>query len=80
MKDQRLELKFNISDIFNQDIIVYRNTRVVDYTTENPNPETGKPGTTYLDLTKDMNYNKGDYVMNRIKKGINISINASYKF
>lgn len=80
MKDQRLELKFNISDIFNQDFIVYRNTRVVDYTAENPNPDTGTGGTYYLDLTGDMNYNKGDYIMSRIKKGINLSISASYKF
>ncbi|MBB4034797.1 outer membrane receptor protein involved in Fe transport [Dysgonomonas hofstadii] len=80
MKDQRLELKFNISDIFNQDIIVYRNTRIVEYTAENPDPETGKSGTVYMDLTGDMNYNKGDYVMSRIKKGINLSLSASYKF
>ena len=80
MKNQRLELKLNISDIFNQDIIVYRNTRIEEYTAENPNPETGTGGTFYLDLTGDMNYNKGDYVMSRIKKGINLSIGASYKF
>ena len=80
MKDQRLELKFNISDIFNQDIVVYRNTRIVEYTAENPDPETGKSGTVYMDLTGDMNYNKGDYVMSRIKKGINLSVSASYKF
>lgn len=80
MKDQRLELKFNISDIFNQDIIVYRNTRIVEYTAENPDPETGKSGAVYMDLTGDMNYNKGDYVMSRIKKGINLSLSASYKF
>ncbi|MBD8387770.1 TonB-dependent receptor domain-containing protein [Dysgonomonas sp. BGC7] len=80
MKDQRLELKFNISDIFNQDIIVYRNTRIVEYTAENPDPETGKSGTVYMDLAGDMNYNKGDYVMSRIKKGINLSLSASYKF
>lgn len=80
MKDQRLELKFNISDIFNQDIIVYRNTRVVDYTSEKPNPETGKPGTVYLDLTENMDYNKGDFIMSRIKKGISLSISANYKF
>lgn len=80
MKDQRLELKFNISDIFNQDIIVYRNTRIEEYSAENPDPETGTSGTFYRDLTGDMDYNKGDYVMSRIKKGINLSISASYKF
>lgn len=81
MKDRRLELKFNISDIFNQYIIVYQNTRTVEYTAENPNPETGgTSGTFYLDLTDDMDYNDGDWVMSRINKGINLSISASYKF
>lgn len=77
---QKLEVKLNASDILNQDIIVYRNTQIVDWTQENPNPETGLTGTEYLDLTDDLNYNPGDQVMSRIKKGVNLSLSVSYKF
>lgn len=77
---QKMEIKLNASDILNQDVIVYRNTRIVEWTLENPNPETGKPGTEYLDLTGDKGYNPGDQVMSRIKKGVNLSLSVSYTF
>ena len=76
---QKLEVKLNASDILNQDIIVYRNTKIVEWTAENPNPE-GLTGTEYLDLTDDLNYNPGDQVMSRIKKGMNLSLSVSYNF
>ena len=34
----------------------------------------------YADLTSDMNYNPGDWVMSRIKKGISLSLSVGYKF
>ena len=77
---QKMEIKLNVSDILNQDIIVYRNTRIVEWTSENPNPETGTTGTEYLDLTGDKGYNPGDQVMSRIKKGVNLSLSVSYTF
>lgn len=72
LKEQRLELKFNASDILNQDVIVYRNRAVYR----------GEDLATFVtDLTaKGMDYNKGDWVMSRIKKGVNFSVSASYRF
>lgn len=67
---QKLEVKLNASDILNQDIIVYRNTQIVD----------SSDGTEYVDLTDDMDYNDGDQIMSRIKKGVNLSLSLSYKF
>ena len=59
---ERLEVKFNASDLLNEDILIYRNT---DYR-----------GDPKLD---DMNYNSGDWVMSRIKKGVNLSVSVSYR-
>ncbi len=67
---QKLEVKLNVSDILNQDIIVYRNTRIDD----------SSGGVEYLDLTDNMDYNPGDQVMSRIKKGVTLSLSVSYKF
>jgi TonB-dependent receptor len=67
---QKLEVKLNVSDILNQDIIVYRNTRIDD----------SSGGVEYLDLTDNMDYNPGDQVMSRIKRGVNLSLSVSYKF
>lgn len=64
---ERLEIKFNASDLLNEDIIVYRNCKYV----ENKG---------YIDLTSDMNYNTGDWVMSRINKGVNLSLSVGYKF
>ncbi|KMW80021.1 TonB-dependent receptor [Bacteroides sp. 3_1_13] len=70
---ERLEVKFNASDLLNQDIIVYRNCGN-DPLVEDPN------GGAYEDLTSDMNYNSGDWVLSRIKKGINLSLSVGYRF
>ena len=70
---EKLEVKFNASDILNQDVIVYRNCGYepgVD-----PNNDKG-----YADLTSNMNYNSGDWVLSRIKKGINLSLSVGCKF
>ena len=64
---ERLEIKFNASDLLNEDIIVYRNCGYV----ENEG---------YKDLTSDMNYNTGDWLMSRIKRGVNLSLSVGYKF
>ncbi len=71
---QKLEIKFNISDLLNEDIIVYRNHSF-------PGTEVDEDGSYFVDRTaQGMDYNKGDYVMSRISKGVNMSISASYKF
>ena len=69
--DKRLELKLNASDILNQDIIVYRNRAVYSSDMIDENVDRTSIG---------MNYNDGDWVISRMKKGINLSISASYKF
>ncbi len=70
---QCMEIKFNISDLLNEDIIVYQNSGYVNGTDE--------PDKSYIDRTGlGMDYNEGDWVMSRIKKGINLSLSASYKF
>ena len=71
--NESLEVKFNASDLLNQDITVYRNCGTVPgVDTENDKG--------YADLTSNMNYNSGDWVMSRIKKGINLSLSIGYKF
>lgn len=70
--NERLEVKFNASDLLNQDIIVYRNCGYEI-------GDTGNDGA-YVDLTDDMGYNPGDWLMSRIKKGINLSLTIGYKF
>ena len=65
---EKFELRFNVSDMLNEDIIVYRNCQY-DYVNGG-----------YADLTSDMNYNSGDWIVSRIKKGVNLSLSASYKF
>ena len=69
---ERLEIKFNASDLLNQDVIAYRNC---GYEIGDPNNDKS-----YADLTSDMNYNSGDWVLSRIKKGINLSLSIRYKF
>ena len=73
--NERLEVKFNASDLLNQDILVYRNSSY----RWNKNPNDGDPDV-FGDRTQDMDYNSGDYVMSRIKKGINLSFSVGYKF
>lgn len=71
---ERLEVKVNASDLLNQDIIVYRNCGY-----ENAPKDPGNDRS-YADLTDDMGYNPGDWVISRIKKGINLSLSIGYKF
>lgn len=70
----RMEIKFNASDLLNQDVIVYQNCSP---SKTDRDPENDKA---YVDLTSDMNYNSGDWVLSRIKKGVNLSLSVSYKF
>ena len=76
---ERLEVKFNASDILNEDIIIYRNCSTnVDL---NNGGADNEPDKAYTDRTSlGMDYNEGDWVMSRIKKGINLSMSVSYKF
>lgn len=66
---QRMELKFNVSDFLNQDIIVYRNTNSRGVS----NKEEDR-------TSLGMDYNAGDDVKSRINKGVNYSFSVSYKF
>jgi TonB-dependent receptor len=67
--NQRMEVKFNVSDLLNQDIIIYRNT--------NSRGASNKEE----DLTSSgMDYTPGDDVKSRINKGVNYSFSVSYKF
>lgn len=70
----RMEIKFNASDLLNQDIIVYQNCSPSKTDRDPANDKA------YVDLTSDMNYNSGDWVLSRIKKGVNLSLSVSYKF
>ncbi|WP_170164500.1 TonB-dependent receptor [Sinomicrobium pectinilyticum] len=72
---QKMEVKFNISDLFNQDFIIYRNS---DY--DPTNDQSVDPGTYHDRTGLGMDYNKGDWVMSRVKKGTNLSLSVSYKF
>ncbi|WP_071145274.1 TonB-dependent receptor [Bacteroides ihuae] len=73
---ERLEFKFNASDLLNQDAIVYRNCGYKN------GAEVGQPDVkTYEDRTAlGMNYNAGDWVLSRIKRGVNLSFSIGYKF
>ena len=70
---EKLEVKFNASDLLNQDVIVYRNCGYEPGVDQNNDKG-------YADLTSNMNYNSGDWVLSRIKKGINLSLSVGYKF
>jgi len=65
--NKKLEIKANISDLLAQDVITYRNCAYKNYTIEDR-----------TDLGLD--YNPGDWLLNRIKKGSSYSISISYKF
>ena len=76
---QRLEVKLNASDVLNEDIIVYRNTGDTNIGGTEV-PAGYQTGHKYDNTSVGMDYNEGDYVMNRIGKGINLSIAVTYKF
>lgn len=71
--NEQLEVKFNASDLLNQDVVVYRNCGYEP----GVDPNNDKA---FADLTSDMNYNSGDWVMSRLKKGINLSLSIGYRF
>ena len=82
---ERMEIKFNASDLLRQDNIVYRNCSFLQYhNVEGSDPVAdGDPekGVIYIDRTKiGMNYDKGDWVLNRTRKGVSLSLSVSYKF
>jgi hypothetical protein len=72
---QRLEVKFNVSDILNEDMIIYRNC---DY--DPTNDQTVDPGGYHDRTGLGMDYNEGDWVSSRTNKGVNYSFSVSYKF
>jgi hypothetical protein len=76
LRKQRLEVKVNASDLLSEDVIVYRNCGYDQKLGENTEPDKSYTGRTAL----GMDYNEGDWVMSRFRKGINLSISASYKF
>ena len=73
---ERMEIKFNASDLLQQDVVVYRNCSWnINYDNNT------EPDGAYTDLTAlGMNYDKGDWVLNRTKKGVSLSLSVSYKF
>lgn len=75
MMKRLMELKFNVSDLLNQDFIIYRNS---DY--DPLNDQTKDPGVYHDRTALGMNYNAGDWVMSRIKRGVNMSFSVNYKF
>lgn len=72
-----LEVKFNASDMLNEDIIIYQNCMSGGTEEEKQQEPDGVfPSRTQL----GMNYNEGDWILSRIKKGINLSMSISYRF
>ena len=73
---ERMEIKFNASDLLQQDVVVYRNCSWnINYDNNT------EPDGAYTDLTAlGMNYNPGDWVMSRTRKGVSLSLSVSYKF
>jgi outer membrane receptor protein involved in Fe transport len=75
---QRLEVKLNAGDVLNEDIIIYQNMGYADVGgVEIIKTERGM---SYDNTALGMDYNKGDYLMSRISRGINLSLAVTYKF
>lgn len=67
----RLEVKFNASDLLHEDYILYRNCHGYIDTSGN--------WSDIVDWTdKGMDYTPGDWVISRINKGVNLSLTVSY--
>ena len=67
----RLEVKFNASDLLHEDYILYRNCHGYIDTSGN--------WSDVVDWTdKGMDYTPGDWVISRINKGVNLSLTVSY--
>ena len=71
-------MKLNAGDVLNEDIIIYQNTGYSDI----GGVEIGENarGMQYDNTSVGMDYNKGDYLMSRISRGINLSLAVTYKF
>jgi outer membrane receptor protein involved in Fe transport len=69
---QQLEVKLNLSDLLNEDMIVYRNRGYETAAADDPGPGNNR-------MALGMDYNDGDYVMSRISRGVNLSLSVSYK-
>ncbi len=68
----RLEVKFNASDLLHEDYILYRNCHGYIDTSGN--------WSDIVDWTdKGMDYTPGDWVISRINKGVNLSLTVSYQ-
>lgn len=68
---ERLELKLNVSDLLHEDYVTYRNAQAI---------YSGGTSNGIIDLSdKGLDYQKGDWVVSRIGKGVNISLSLSYK-
>ena len=68
----RLEVKFNASDLLHEDYILYRNCHGYIDTSGN--------WSNTVDWTdKGMDYTPGDWVISRINKGVNLSLTVSYQ-
>jgi TonB-dependent receptor len=72
---QRLEVKLNVSDVLNEDIIIYRNCD-----SDSSNDGITDPGSYHDRTSLGMDYNEGDWVVSRINKGVNFSLSAAWKF
>lgn len=69
--NKRMEVKLNVTDMLNQDIIQYAN-----------HGYEGDKEDKLLENRMDLglNYNEGDFIFSRITKGIGMSMSVSYKF
>lgn len=73
---QKMEVRLNFSDLLNQDYIIYSNIRSQnDYLYPVPMPPAGEK-----DPKGDGFNPKYDYINYKVKKGVGISINVTYKF
>lgn len=68
--NKRLEIKANASDLLGQAVIIYRNGAYGE----------GENSGVFEDRTDDMDYNRGDYILSKYKKGTTFSLSISYTF
>ncbi|MBC7948684.1 MAG: TonB-dependent receptor [Chitinophagaceae bacterium] len=69
---QKLELKLNVSDIFNQPFIIYSNAKKQSITFQTIEPNDDPKGAAFNEEL--------DYVNYKVKKGTSISFNLTYRF
>lgn len=76
LMNQKMEVRLGFSDLLNQDYIIYSNYRSLnDNLYPVPMPPAGEK-----DPKGDAFNPKYDYANYKVKKGVNISINVTYKF